>query len=150
MTNDMKKYDAILYVEEEPIIKEMDERIYSRTATASTVKSLNKNAEWLDPKLFSPYAFGQSLSSALSNLGNGYSCKVTDFSKWIVVDVSHHDILTGRTSSKTFLIIFKNKTEGTVFSTHNRYRTISGVGQAASYIRSAMSTLQTSNQTKIG
>lgn len=149
MNDNMRNYDAILYIEE-PIIKETDERVYSKTATASNIKSLNKNAEWLDPKLFSPYAFGQSLSSALNNLGNGYSCRVTDFSKWVVVDVSHHDTLTGRTSSKTFLIVFKNKSDGMVFSTHNRYRTISGVGQAASYIRSAMSTLQSSTQTKIG
>jgi hypothetical protein len=81
-------------------------------------------------------------------MGNDFSSRVTDFGKWVTVDISHHNHITGRTSSKTFLIVFQQKGDGIVLSTHNRYRTISGVDQAASYIKSVASSLQNNTQSK--
>lgn len=144
----MKKYDAILYVEPESLINEADRKNASK-GMSGVNKYFKGSRDWDDPKLHNPYSFGQSLRSALNNLGGGWSCSVTDFNKWVVVEMCHHDVITGRTSSKTFLVVFQEKGDGIVLSTHNKYRSISGVEQAISYIKSASSTLRDTNQTKL-
>ena len=76
-------------------------------------------------------------------LGKGYSVKCTDFGTDIVVDISYHDQQTGRTSAKSFLIKMSNKTgEGWIKASAYRYRSINGVDQAISYIRSVASNLR--------
>lgn len=141
------KYDAILYLEE-PILED-DNRMQARNIPQGTTKVIRGQANWDDPKLYNSFSFGQSLRILLGNLGGGFTAKVTDFSKWVVVEVTHHNQITGRSASKTFLIVFQHKGNGIVLSTHNRYRTISGVDQAASYIKSAAATLQNVTQSKI-
>jgi hypothetical protein len=146
----MNKYDAVLYiVPEENVLENNDPKIYAKKGHLGPDKAFNVHTNWDDPKLYNAYSFGRSIQQGLSSLGDGFSCRVTDFAKWVVVEVSHHNILTGRTASKTFLIVFQQDNSGIVLSTANRYRTISGVSQAISYIRTSMSTLQGSNQSKI-
>ena len=83
-------------------------------------------------------------------MGPGYSAEVSDFKKWVVVRATYHNFETSRSATKTFLIVFQaDNGDGIVLSTHNRYRTISGVDQASSYIRSACSTLKNSTQSKL-
>lgn len=142
----MKKYDAILCVENP--INETDNRLHARR-TPGDNKGFTQYLNADDPKLYQAYSFGSALRQTLSNIGYGFSCKVTDFKKWVVAEITHHNTITGRTSSKTFLIVFKDKGDGIVLSTHNKYRTISGVDQAASYIRSACSSLQNDTQNRI-
>lgn len=144
----MKKYDAILYVTPEETINEVDRKNASRSPIGQD--KYFKNAwDWDDPKLYDQFSFGQTLKSALNGLGAEWSCNVTDFNKWVVVEMSHHNSITGRTSSKTFLVVFQEKGNGIVLSTHNKYRSISGVEQAISYIRNTSSSLRDSNQTKL-
>lgn len=145
----MKKYDAILYIEDDNCILESDERIYAKDAPKTT-KGFKVSADWDDPKLYNHFSFGNLLKTNLDGMGKNFSNKIVDFKKWVTVEVTHHDIITGRSASKTFLIVFKEKGNGIVLSTHNRYRSISGVDQAASYIRAACGSLQSSTQTKIG
>ena len=144
----MKKYDAILCVDNTDFINEADRKNASRNMVGQD-RYFNVSLQWDDPKLYNRYSFGQSLRSALNGLGNGWSCKVTDFNKWVVVDMQHHDIISGRTASKTVLIVFQDKGNGIVLSTHNKYRSISGVDQAISYIKNASNVLKDVNQTKI-
>ena len=145
----MKKYDAILYYE--PIINEgaYDDRSYG-SKTIGDTRGFRVGRDWDDPKLFANHAFGNMLRTSLDSMSSGFSNKITDFGKWVSVEVTYHDKITGRSASKTFLIVFKIKGDGIVLSTHNRYRTISGVDQAASYIRSACNSLPSSTSTKIG
>jgi hypothetical protein len=147
---DTKKFDAILHIDTPINEAVVDDRIYARDTVKGVSKGFKVHASWDDPKLYSNMSFGRLLRQSLNGMGDGFSCKVTDFAKWVVVEVSHHNILTGRTSSKTFLIVFQPDQKGIVLSTHNRYRTISGVDQAASYIRSACASLNNVNQTKLG
>lgn len=142
------KYDAILYVDAP--INEADERIVARKAISGTTKYDKGSTEWYDPRYWAAHSFGSTLRTLLNSMGSNYSSEITDFGKWITVKVTYHDHITGRSSSKTFLIVFKQKGDGIVMSTHNRYRTISGVDQAGSYIRSTCGSLQNSAQTKIG
>lgn len=146
----MSKYDAILYVDPSIDINEDDRRYTSPGKTPVGHDSyFNIAYDWDDPKLYDKCSFGQTLKTALNNMGDGWSCDVTDFRKWVVVNMRHHNTITGRTSSKTYLVVFKHKGDGIVMSTHNRYRTISGAEQAISYIKSSASSLRDSNQTKI-
>ena len=143
----MEKYDAILCVE--PSINEtVDDRVYARRGPGVS-KGFTAYSNTDDPKLYDQFSFGQSLKSQLSNLGSGYYVEVTDFKKWVVVRASHHNHITGKTSSKTFLVVFKHKGDGIVLNTHNRYRTISGLDQAVSYIRSSMNSLTNDTQNRL-
>lgn len=142
----MTKYDAILYLDNEYITE--DERSNASRSTQAVDKYFQGSTNYDDPALYNSFSFGQQLKSRLNN-SDGFYCEVTDFKKWVTVRMSHHNTITGRTSSKTFLIVFKQKGDGIVLNTHNRYRTISGVDQAASYIKSAASVLQSANSSKL-
>lgn len=144
----MNKYDAILYFNPEETINESDRKNASKNAVGAD-KFVKGSLAWDDPRLFNQHSFGQILRSSLNNIGNGWSCNVTDFNKWVVVEMSHHDTVTGRTSSKTFLVVFQEKGDGIVLSTNNKYRSISGAEQAVSYIKNASGALRDSNQTKL-
>ena len=145
------KYDAILCIDNDILCEAIDDRMFAATPTmGAATQTFHGPKDWDDPKLYTSFNFGRSLRSQLSDVGNGFSCKVNDFGKWVTVEMTHNNQVTGRSASKTFLIVFKQKGNGLVLSTHNRYRTISGVDQAVSYIRSASSSLQSATGQKIG
>lgn len=142
------KYDAILYVE--PTLNEAaDPRVSGKKGYLTSPKGFTQYMDTDDPKLYSTFSFGNTIRQILHNMGQGFSCQVTDFKKWIVVTVTHSNMITGKSSSKTFLIVFQLDGDGMVLTTHNRYRTISGVDQACSYIRSACYSLQNDTQTRM-
>jgi hypothetical protein len=144
----MKKYDAILCVD--PMINEADERVMARKSPNASFKSMsNRPYDVDDPRLYNQFSFGNTLKNSLSNMGNGYSAHITDFKKWVVVEVSHHNTITGLSASKTFLIVFKEKGDGMVLSTHNKYRSISGADQAISYIKASCNSLQNYTQNRL-
>lgn len=133
----MERYDAILYLEQENINE--DDRSMATKTISGVDKYVKGSVNWDDPALYNSFSFGQQLKSRLNV--DGFFCEVTDFKKWVVAKMSKHDVVSGKTKSKTFLVVFKQKGDGIVLSTANRYRTISGVDQAASYIKSASSNL---------
>lgn len=144
-----KKYDAILCVEPQINEATSDPRMHTKNIPGATRGfSINYNAD--DPKMYNSFTFGNAVRQALDGMGRGYSCQVTDFKKWVVVTVNHSDMITGKSSSKTFLIVFSPNKDGIVLSTHNRYRTISGADQACSYIKSVCQGLQSDTQNRIG
>lgn len=119
-----------------------------RALSAATGPSQDKGAYskylyYQDPKLFAQWAFGKQLQSYLGNVGYGYSVEVSDFGRYVSARLTYSNPPTGKTASKTFLIVFDpdGKT-GNIFQTSNRYRTFSGVSQAASYIKSSVSSLR--------
>jgi hypothetical protein len=152
------KYDAVLIcnIDNDDFIKESygDERSY---AGANIGKNVGKVPYmWYDdPKLYASNAFGRMMQNDLNNWRKGYSAKVTDFGKWVVVDVTYHNVITGRSASKTFLVVFDGGPKGTdpaggmVLSTANKWRTISGYSQASSYIKAASGTLESATSQKI-
>lgn len=143
-----EKYDAILYVK--PNINESDARMYSKGKTnLTTAKGFTRYIDADDPKLYDAFSFGNAARQALNNIGPGFTCQVTDFKKWVVITITHSNVITGRSSSKTFLVVFNPNKDGIILTTANRYRTISGIEQACSYIRSACSALQNDTQSKI-
>ena len=94
--------------------------------------------------MYSAFSFGRLVQNSLNSIGDGFSAETTDFGKWVVVKVNHHNIITGRSASKTFLVVFQQKGDGIVLSTNNKWRTISGAEQAITYIRSASQSLKNS------
>lgn len=158
---DVSKFDAILVCNSDTINESYgDPRGYNDPKgdySKVVIKSKNTPYAWYDdPKLYAQNAFGRMMAYDLNGWRDGYSAKVTDFYKWVVVEVTYHHHITGRSASKTFLVVFdvdeKNgsvKTGGYVLSTANKWRSISGYGQAVSYIKSACSALESSTSQKI-
>jgi hypothetical protein len=146
-----EKYDAILHVIpelNESVSASGDDRIHARRIPGIN-KGFTQYMDADDPKMYSSFSFGNIVRQTLNNMGNGFSAKVTDFKKWVVVEIAHHNTITGKSASKTFLVVFKHKGDGMVLTTHNKYRSISGVDQALSYIKSAASILQNDTQNRI-
>lgn len=140
------KYDAILYIDN--IIHE-DDRYYAKKSPVGADSGPGRYIGAPDPKMYANTNFGKSLRNMINGFGSGFFGEVSDFGKWVVVTVGYHDYITGKTSSKTFLIVFEIKGDGIVLSTSTKWRTISGVDQAASYIRSACSVLQSEANRKL-
>lgn len=147
------KYDTILICKE-VITESIDDRIYTGANFGKTTGP-TQYVGYVDPKLTATNSFGRMISNDLNNWKKGYSAKVSDFNKWIVVDVTHHNHITGRSASKTFLIVFDGGPNGTdkgggmVLSTASKWRTISGYAQATSYIKAASSALESVTNQKI-
>lgn len=153
---DTSKYDAVLVCNVDDIITEAfgDERSY----TGAGYGKMAGNVPYLwydDPRLYASNAFGKMMQAELNSWSRGYSAKVTDFGKWVVVDVTYHHHVTGRSASKTFLVVFDGGPKGTdkgggmVLSTANKWRTISGYSQAVSYIKSASGALESATSQKL-
>lgn len=91
-----------------------------------------------DPKIWNAAGFGQRLQRMFS-MSSQFSIKVTDCGQYLSVTTSYHNIQSGVTKSKTFIIVFEDpkRGDGKIFSTSTKWRTISNVDQAYSYIYSA-------------
>lgn len=153
---DTSKYDAVLVCNVDDMLNEAfgDERSYTGAGYGKTTG--NVPYLWYDdPRLYASNAFGKMMQNELNNWRNGYSSKVTDFGKWVVVEVTYHHHVTGRSASKTFLVVFDGGPKGTdkgggmVLSTANKWRTISGYSQAVSYIKSASGALESATSQKL-
>ena len=146
----MDKIDTVLYVTEPINEGNYDDRYHGAELPDARIKYAKGGSyNYDDPRLYANNAFGKSLYMELNNMGSGFSAEVTDFGKWVTVRVSHTDFITGRSSSKIFLVVFSNKSKGIVLSTANKWRSIDGYSQAAMYIKSAAQALRSSTQTKI-
>ena len=151
----MSRYDAILVCDYDQMIMEYDDRVYTSTAVDGTDYRRQTSWDWDDPKIHAQNGFGRLLQMELNHWKPGYSAKVTDFGKWVTAEVTHHNFITGRSASKTFLVVFNggpkgnDKGGGLVLSTNNKWRSISGVSQASSYIKSACCALENSTSVKL-
>lgn len=153
---DVSKYDAVLVCNLNDRINE-DYGDPRAQANAGPGRDYGKVPYmWYDdPRLFANNAFGKSIQGALNSWKNGYSAKVSDFGKWVVVEVTYHHHVTGRSASKTFLVVFDGGPKGTdraggmILTTANKWRTISGYDQAVSYIKSASGALESATSQKI-
>lgn len=153
------KYDAILVCNIDDMLHDIneaygDERYY----TGAGYGKIDGKVPYLwydDPRLYAQNAFGKLMLHDLNNWKPGFSAKVTDFGKWVVVEVTCHNHVTGRSASKTFLVVFDGGPKGTdkgggmVLSTANKWRTISGYAQASSYIKAASGALESATSQKL-
>lgn len=155
---DLSRYDAVLVCDANDFIAEGsgDPRYSASTTITGNDKGLYHYAvDYDDPRLHASNAFGKSIFQELNNWRNGWSAKVTDFGKWVVVEVTCHNFITGRSASKTFLVVFNGGPKGNdpaggmVLSTSNKYRSISGYQQAVSYIKSASSSIENATTQKL-
>lgn len=134
----------ITYIRILPTINEADDgRVLGRSgATGAADQGPGGMIGRQDWRLYSGSGYGRRLQSSLSG-GNGYSYEVTDMGKFVVARGTYHNLATGKTISKTFVITFSDPKNGdaTVFATSTKWRTVSNVDQAASYIRSSTQSL---------
>lgn len=119
-----------------------------RATSAITGPNYDKGAystylNYQDPKLFASWAFGKQLQNMLDAIGYGYSAEVSDFGRYVSCKITYSNPPVGKTASKAFLIVFDpDGKKGNIFQTSNRYRTFSGISQAASYIKSCATSLK--------
>lgn len=140
------KYDAVLCVVPDPdMITEMDDRALGANKTTLGTPQ-GPPGYRIDPKYWGSNSFGATVQQGLGNMGREWSCKVSDFKKYVVVEVTYHNMITCKSASKTYLIVFDEGQNGIVMSHMSKWRTISGYAQAISYIQSASQTLK--NDTK--
>lgn len=139
---DESKYDAILYVQEPVNESNADKRMHGSAETGNVPGWGSKNGylDYYGPEVYGAFTFGQAVKRAVED--SDIAVEVADFGPWISVRVTYTYAPTGRSASKTFLIVFQHKSKGIVLSTSNKWRSIDGWAQAASYIRSAASSLR--------
>lgn len=124
-------------------INEADGRLQGRSgATGAADQGPNGMIDRYDWRLWTGSGYGRRLQSYLSG-GGGYSYEVTDMGQYVVVRASFHNLGTGKTVSKTFVIVFENPRigDGKVFATSTKWRTVSNVDQAANYIKSTIQSM---------
>lgn len=148
---DLNQIDTILYFDNNVCEGGVDDRNYSTKQYGGVDRPIKgQYVDYVDPKLYTSWSFGRQLRSELNNMGTGFTCEVCDFGKEIVARVTHSDTVTGRSASKTFLITFTgNKGDAFVKSHSNKWRSISGISQAAQYIKSICSNLSGTTQQKM-
>lgn len=104
------------------------------TKTITGASDYTQQAWFMNP--YDNFSLGSYVRGGLS-LGRGFSTRVFDMGTDIVVHIEYYDIGTCKTASAYFLIKLLNKKgEGCVKASSNRYRTISTIGEAISYISS--------------
>ena len=135
------EYDAILYIDRRDVNEIADARLMQvggrsgRETSFGVFRGTNGSN--------TSYNYGSVLRGALS-LGNSYQVEVYDYNTECVVRVTYTNTKTCKSASQCFLIIFdawEKSGKGVVKSTSARSRSISDVGQAASYIKSRASSL---------
>lgn len=160
---DISKYDAVLVYDANDFITEASfagsagDTRGSKVVGSGPGLTMAKDVHFYydDPALYASNAFGKMMASELNSWRSGYSAKVSDFGKWVIVEVTNHNHITGRSASKTFLVVFNadvkgaDKSTGIVLTTANKYRTISGYGQAVNYIKSISTSLESTTSQKL-
>lgn len=145
---------AIVEIDERELVNEGLEKLLgpgpgdTRSLSVATGPHQDRGAystyfNYQDPKLYANWAFGKEIQNNLTNIGYGYSAEVADFGRFVSIKITYSNPPTGKSASKTFLVVFDpDGKKGNIFQNSNRYRTFSGVSQAASYIKSCASALQ--------
>ena len=125
------------------LIVEEDGRRLGKSSAMGTLdmgpKGVINAYDW---RVWSNAGFGRMLRNSLPS-GAGYWSEVLDCGKYLSVKVGYSSVATGKSVSKTFLIVFDDprQGDGTIYATSTRWRTISNYSQAASYIGSVIKNL---------
>lgn len=95
-----------------------------------------------DWKVWNGTGYGQLLQRSVKP-GPGYSLDVHDCGQYISATAHYQNPATGKKISQAFLIVLNSpdKGDGTVFLASTKWRTVSSVNQAASYISSTIQAL---------
>lgn len=139
---------TVLYIQPENLNEGADRRSVNTKMVNGLDRGPNGIVNYDDPKLYTATNFGRQLQNMLPN-SNNFWAEVSDFGRYVVVTAGYHNTVSGRSATKHFVIAFDPDGVGTVFTSATKWRSISGVGQAASYIKSACNPLESSASNKI-
>ena len=139
---------TVLYIQPENLNEGADRRSVNTKMVNGLDRGPNGIVNYDDPKLYTATNFGRQLQTMLSN-SNNFWAEVSDFGRYVVVTAGYHNTISGRSATKHFVIAFDPDGVGTVFTSATKWRSISGVSQAASYIKSACNPLESSASNKI-
>ena len=139
---------TVLYIQPENLNEGADRRSVNTKMVNGLDRGPNGIVNYDDPRLYTATNFGRQLQTMLSN-SNNFWAEVSDFGRYVVVTAGYHNTVSGRSATKHFVIAFDPDGVGTVFTSATKWRSISGVSQAASYIKSACNPLESSASNKI-
>ena len=139
---------TVLYIQSENLNEGADRRSVNTKMVNGLDRGPNGIVNYDDPRLYTATNFGRQLQTMLSN-SNNFWAEVSDFGRYVVVTAGYHNTVSGRSATKHFVIAFDPDGVGTVFTSATKWRSISGVSQAASYIKSACNPLESSASNKI-
>lgn len=128
----------------QPINESSDPRTLAKGNTAGT---LNQGpGGWYgayDYRVWDGASYGRRLQSEANPGGKGYSIDVHDCGAQLSVTASYQSPISGKKISQSFIVILQDpKTSaGTIFMTSTKWRTVSTISQAASYINSTIRSL---------
>lgn len=137
---------------EEPtvLVLERDMRMMGKKITPNGREfGPNGMPQAVDWRVWSAAGFGRRLQNTLGR-DPDYWAEVTDCGKYVTVTAGYHSVGAGRSNTKTFIIVFDDPKlgDGKIFVTSTKWRTISSLDQAASYIGSVVRSLANqANQT---
>lgn len=96
-----------------------------------------------DWKVWDGTGYGQRLQREANPGGKGYSVDVHDCGRQISCTAHYQSPATGKKVSQSFIVILNtpDKGDGTVFMTSTKWRTVSSISQAATYISSTIRSL---------
>lgn len=137
----LQDIEAVLYFDPKQVNEVYDPRNVGKNKSYSAAPTgPGGRFDWKDWKVWNSTSFGNRLQGMLGNLGRGYAAEVSDMGQFVAVRVSYHHPPTGKGVSKTYIIVFEHpdKGDGRVFASSNKWRTISGLDQAVSYISSSI------------
>ena len=139
---------TVLYIQSENLNEGADRRSVNTKMVNGLDRGPNGIVNYDDPRLYTATNFGRQLQTMLSN-SNNFWAEVSDFGRYVVVTAGYHNTVSGRSATKHFVIAFDPDGVGMVFTSATKWRSISGVSQAASYIKSACNPLESSASNKI-
>lgn len=144
---DYSKFDYILVVDNSLNEDQTDKRTYNKNLPSVDYNPQGSYIGIRDLKLMQSWSFGKMIQRDLNSMGSGFSCRVFDVGGEVAVTVTHTDVVTGKSASKSFIIVFDSKNgDGIIKSSSTRWRSISGIGQAESYIKSVANGLSSFTQ----
>lgn len=132
----------VLYIEK-PIL-EADSRTGMHTNTMGTA---NRGPHGFygayDWKVWDGTGYGQRLQREANPGGKGFSIDVHDCGQQISCTAHYQSPGSGKKVSQSFIIVLNrpDRGDGTVFMTSTKWRTVSSISQAASYINSTIRSL---------
>lgn len=120
-----------------------DHRVQATTGTQGYANQ-GKNNQYggYDWTVWDGGSYGKMLRAAAHPGDRGFFIEVHDCGRFLSVKASYQSPATGKSVSQNFIVVLKDdNAEANVYMTSTKWRTVSSISQAASYIQQTIKSL---------
>lgn len=143
----MKDNDNIFLIYDPPVINEATDDPRMSVGPDSWRMGADMGTDAFDWRIWQDTSFGRTLTSRLRS--SGLNVSVFDAGKTLSVTAGLEDSATGKTVTKTFIVVFaqpKKKGDlipgyGKIWNSSTKFRTFSNIDQVANYVSSYVKSL---------